>query len=236
MLTIFEEFDLTEMLPVDAALRDGVLYDMLGRAHQSDVRESTVEQFGRRYHVDQAQADRVLSLALHFFDQIHAPATSELERTLIASSRQRVAWAARLHEIGMTIAQAGFHKHSAYVLANADMPGFSKREQAALARLVLAQRGKLSKLVTDTGIGEDFVREALCIRLAVLLSRSRRAVSTKRFMLSRATSADSFGLSVDGTWLADHDLTDYELAQEVAEWRSLGVTLAIERSELAAPA
>jgi len=100
MLTIFEEFDLTEMLPVDAALRDGVLYDMLGRAHQSDVRESTVEQFGRRYHVDQAQADRVLSLALHFFDQIHAPATSEFERTLIASSRQRVAWAGGAGKIG----------------------------------------------------------------------------------------------------------------------------------------
>jgi exopolyphosphatase/guanosine-5'-triphosphate,3'-diphosphate pyrophosphatase len=235
MLTVFEELDLTEMAAVDTALRDGVLYDMLGRAHQSDVREATVEQFGRRYHVDQAQADRVRSLALHFFDQIHSPPTSELEQTQIASSRQRVSWAARLHEIGMTIAQAGFHKHSAYVLANADMPGFSKREQAALARLVLVQRGKLSKLATDTGIGEDFVREALCIRLAVLLSRSRRAVATKRFMLSRAASADSFGLSVDGAWLADHDLTDYELAQEVAEWRSLQVTLAIERNDLAVP-
>jgi exopolyphosphatase/guanosine-5'-triphosphate,3'-diphosphate pyrophosphatase len=218
MLTIFEELDLTEMQPVDTALR-----------------EATVEQFGRRYHVDQAQADRVRSLALHFFDQIHAPATSELEQTQIASSRQRVAWAARLHEIGMAIAQAGFHKHSAYVLTNADMPGFSKREQAALARLVLVQRGKLSKLATDSAIGEDFVREALCIRLAVLLSRSRRAVSTKRFMLSRATGADMFGLSVDGAWLADHDLTDYELAQEVAEWRSLQVTLAIERNDLAVP-
>ncbi|MBC7624520.1 MAG: exopolyphosphatase, partial [Aeromicrobium sp.] len=225
----------TEMAPVDTALRDGVLYDMLGRAHHSDVREATVEQFARRYHIDQAQADRVRSLALHFFDQTHAPATSELEQTLISSSRQRVSWAARLHEIGMNIAQAGFHKHSAYVLANADMPGFSKREQAALARLVLAQRGKLSKLASDTGIGEDFVREALCIRVAVLLSRSRRVVATKRFVLSAKATFDSFGLSVDGAWLADHDLTDYELAQEVAEWRSLAVTLGIERNELAAP-
>jgi exopolyphosphatase/guanosine-5'-triphosphate,3'-diphosphate pyrophosphatase len=133
----------------------------------------------------------------------------------------------------MTIAQAGFHKHSAYVLANADMPGFSKREQAALARLVLAQRGKLSKIAADSGIGEDFVREALCLRLAVLLSRSRRAVVNKHFWLVRTEALNQYQLAVDAAWLADHDLTDYELTQEIAEWRSLGVGISLERASTA---
>jgi exopolyphosphatase/guanosine-5'-triphosphate,3'-diphosphate pyrophosphatase len=229
MLTIFEELDLGEMSTVDTALRDGVLYDMLGRAHHSDVRETTVEQFGRRYHIDQAQADRVRALAVHFFEQVKTPCTTELETTLQNASRQRLIWAARLHELGMAIAQAGFHKHSAYVLANADMPGFSKREQAALARLVLAQRGKLSKIAADSGIGEDFVREALCLRLAVLLSRSRRAVAIKHFRLARVEALNQFQLAVDAAWLADHDLTDYELAQEIAEWLPLGVGISLER-------
>ena len=240
MLTVFEELDIEEMITVDTALRDGVLHDMLGRAHHCDVREATVEQFGRRYHVDYAQADRVRGLALYFFDQIHTTPVTEFDQTLQHNSRQRVNWAARLHELGITIAQAGFHKHSAYVLANADMPGFSKREQAALARLVLAQRGKLAKIVPDTGIGEDFVREALCLRLAVLLSRSRRAISTKLFRLARSEKAEKaekadkvekYVLRVDQPWLANHDLTDYELGQEVAEWRSIGIDLSVGRPE-----
>ncbi len=230
MLTIFEELKLEEMTTVDTALRDGVLHDMLGRAHRSDVREATVEQFSRRYHIDYAQADRVKTLALYFFDQIHTAPSNEQEQTLLHNSRQRVTWAARLHELGMAIAQVGFHKHSSYVLANADMPGFSKREQAALSRLVLSQRGKLSKIVADVAIGEDFVRESMCLRLAVLLSRSRRAVATKLFRLARTDRANSFVMSVDHAWLAGHDLTDYELSQEIAEWRSVGVDLALDRA------
>jgi len=235
MLTIFEELEIAEMVTVDTALRDGVLYDMLGRAHRSDVREATVEQFGRRYHVDQAQADRVCRLAAYFFEQIHPMPVAEFEQTLLASSHRRLTWAARLHELGMTIAQAGFHKHSAYVLANADMPGFSKREQAALARLVLAQRGKLSKVIADAGLGEDFVGEALCLRLAVLLSRSRRAVAARRFRLVRLPTSGHFSLAVDALWLADHDLTDYELAQEIAEWKLLGVNLTVDRVDGKSP-
>ena len=229
MLTVFEELEISEMVTVDTALRDGVLYDMLGRAHRSDVREVTVEQFGRRYQVDPSQADRVRGLALVLFDQIHPMPIAALEQTLLAASRRRLAWAASLHEIGMAIAQAGFHKHSAYVLANADMPGFSKREQAALSRLVLAQRGKLSKVVADAGIGEEFVGEALCLRLAVLLSRSRRPVTARRFRLLRLPEQAHFSFAVDAAWLADHDLTDYELAQEIAEWKPLGVSLVVER-------
>jgi len=232
MLTIFEELQLRRMLPVDTALRDGVLYDMLGRTHQADipdVRAATVEQFAKRYHVDFQQTERVSGLALHFFTGAKSVAATDLEIQNEYAAQERLKWAAKLHEIGMVIAQASFHKHSAYILANADMPGFSKREQAVLARLVLAQRGKLGKVLADTPLTDDFIFEAICLRLAVLLSRSRRYVAAKYFILTHEADK-SVTLAIDATWLSAHDLTDYALTLEVAEWKALSVNLALRKS------
>lgn len=221
MLTLFEELHLMRMSVADTALRDGVLQDLLGRTHNEDIRDATVEAMSRRYHVDQTQATRVKQLALGFFDRIDEPSDSELA----FQRRQKLAWACRLHEIGIDIAQAGFHKHSAYVIANADMPGFSKREQAALANLVLAQRGKLAKVAGDLPNETSFAAKVLCMRLAVLLSRSRRSVDAKRFALAKVNNV--FRLSVDAVWLETNSLTDYELSQEAEEWSSTGMKLEI---------
>ena len=221
MLTIFEVLEVRQMSVADTALRDGVLYDLLGRTHHADIRDATVDAVARRYHVDHAQATRVRQLALAFFERTDETTDAELA----FSKRQKLEWAARLHEIGIDIAQANFHKHSAYIIANADMPGFSKREQAALASLVLAQRGRLSKLSVDMPSDESFATKVLCLRLAVLLSRSRRNVDRQVFSLARVNG--EFRLSVKGDWLATHSLTQYELEQETAEWRGAGMTLEI---------
>ncbi len=221
MLTIFEELHLRRMTVADTALRDGVLQDLLGRTHHDDIRDATVEAMSKRYHVDQTQAARVKQLALSLFERIDESPDAEIA----FQRRQKMAWACRLHEIGIDIAQAGFHKHSAYVIAYADMPGFSKREQASLAKLVLAQRGKLAKVAADLPRESTFAAKVLCIRMAVLLSRSRRNVDFKRFGLSKINQ--DFRLSVDAAWLDTNSLTDYELHQEAQEWASVGMKLEI---------
>jgi exopolyphosphatase/guanosine-5'-triphosphate,3'-diphosphate pyrophosphatase len=81
-------------------------------------------------------------------------------------------WAVSLHEIGVSVAHSEFHKHGAYILGHADMPGFSKRDQARLALLVLGQRGKLQKLASMPA-GDPNWRLVFCLRLAVLLHRAR---------------------------------------------------------------
>ncbi len=219
MLSVFEELHLMRMAVADTALRDGVLQDLLGRTHHKDIRDATVEAMSKRYHVDQAQASRVKHLALGLFERIDESADTEIA----FQRRQKLAWACRLHEIGIDIAQAGFHKHSAYVIANADMPGFSKREQAALATLVLAQRGKLAKVAGDLPRESSFATQVLCLRLAVLLSRSRRNVDAKRFGLAKVNN--DFRLAVGAAWLETNSLTDYELRQEALEWASVGLKL-----------
>lgn len=238
MSAIFEELDLREMSVADTALRDGVLYDLLGRSTHADIRDITVTQLGKRYHIDYTQARRVENLAMRFFDALHLDSAgvvaNEIDAEILFQSRQTLGWACSLHEIGISIAQAAFHKHSAYIIGNADMPGFSKREQATLAALILSQRGKLGKLSVDLLADREFTARALCLRLAVLLSRSRRNIDPGLFTLSRlphapasALEAEGFALDVEPIWLASHDLTDYELKQEAAEWANAGISVMI---------
>ena len=230
MTAIFEELQLTEMSVADTALRDGVLYDLLGRRYHADIRAATVAQLAKRYHIDSAQTMRVENLAMRFF----AALNDEVDPEMAFQSRQTLGWACRLHEIGISIAQAGFHKHSAYIIGNADMPGFSKREQASLAALLLSQRGKLSKVSADLIADRTFAAQVICLRLAVLLSRSRRNIDGKVFTLSRLQNTgatqlgrEGFALDIDPKWLANHDLTDYELRQEAGEWASSGISVLI---------
>ena len=230
MTAIFEELQLAEMSIADTALRDGVLYDLLGRRHHADIRDATVAQLAKRYHVDSAQTMRVENLAMRFF----AAFNDETDPEMAFQSRQTLGWACRLHEIGISIAQAGFHKHSAYIIGNADMPGFSKREQASLAALLLSQRGKLSKVSADLIADRTFAARVICLRLAVLLSRSRRNIDGKIFTLTRLHGAsathlgrEGFALDIEPQWLANHDLTDYELKQEASEWASAGISVLI---------
>ena len=228
MTAIFEELNLTEMSVADTALRDGVLYDLLGRSYHADIRDATVAQLAKRYHIDYAQTTRVENLAMRFFAALNDESDAEIS----FQSRQALGWACRLHEIGISIAQAAFHKHSTYIIGNADMPGFSKREQASLAALLLSQRGKLSKVAADLVTDRAFAVRVICLRLAVLLARSRRNVDGKIFTLSRLHHTDQinregFALDVEPQWLASHDLTDYELKQEAGEWSSVGISLQI---------
>ena len=141
MSAVFAELSLKQMTIAEGALRQGVLWDLLGRVHHRDIREVTVDQFARRYHVDPVQSQRVGTLARNLYRQLE-PVRDEKD----ARAEAFLEWAARLHEIGITIAQGAYHKHTAYILANADMPGFSRQEQGWLSNLVLSQRGRLSKM------------------------------------------------------------------------------------------
>jgi exopolyphosphatase/guanosine-5'-triphosphate,3'-diphosphate pyrophosphatase len=136
MSAVLAELDIERMDVAEGAMREGILYDMLGRTHHRDTREATVNQFMQRYHVDVPQAKRVERLALDLYQRL---ADADAKGT------PYLAWAARLHEIGISVAYSGYHRHSAYIIDNADMPGFTREEQRRIAQLVLAHRRSLKK-------------------------------------------------------------------------------------------
>lgn len=217
MSATFAELELREMTVAEGALRQGVLWDLLGRVHHRDIRDVTVEQFARRYHVDAAQAERVTALAQSLMEQLVRD-DSELEPV-----RHFLDWAGRLHEVGISIAQGAYHKHSAYILANADMPGFSRQEQAWLSNLVLAQRGKLLKMRAAFEADERLAALAFCLRLAVIFYRSRRNLRLPALRVSRRSRG--FRIELDAAWLEDHSLIAVALEAERPQWASLGFAL-----------
>jgi exopolyphosphatase/guanosine-5'-triphosphate,3'-diphosphate pyrophosphatase len=219
MSGVFAELSLSRMTVAEGALRDGVLWDLLGRVHHRDIREVTIDQFVRRYHVDQTQSQRVGNLARALLRDLVVPGEDAESASLFLD------WAVKLHEIGISIAQAAYHKHSAYILAYADMPGFSRQEQGYLSNLVLAQRGKLSKMRAAFDDDPRLATLAFCLRLAVIVHRSRRTLKLPELRVSRA--AKGFRIEIESRWLADQSLVAVALDAEREQWASVGFSLEV---------
>jgi exopolyphosphatase/guanosine-5'-triphosphate,3'-diphosphate pyrophosphatase len=217
MYAAFCELDIRHMDIALGALREGVLYDLWGRFHDNDMRVVTVQQFMRRYHVDLAQASRVAKLAHSFALQFLGEDTDE-------TALHTLDWAAGLHEIGISVAHSGYHRHTAYILANADMPGFSKKEQARLSLLTLAQRGNLSKLQGELNNAEDHAL-AMSLRLAVLFCRNRS--DSPLPPLHGHFSGTKFHLTLDANWLLQNPLTETALQEEMKQWKTLGLSMQV---------
>ncbi|MBS4097865.1 MAG: exopolyphosphatase [Sulfuricella sp.] len=221
MAAAFAELGIEEMIVADTALREGVLYDMLGRFHRHDMRETTVRQFMRRYRADPVQAGRVELLAVELLRQLAETLALDME-----TAPQMLSWSARLHEIGLTISHAGYHKHSAYILDNADMPGFSKKEQAQLAMLAVAQRGSLNKVIANFAPDIEGLAMILALRLAVQFCRSRAELELPQEMRLLADSG-GYQLKLDKAWLAHNSLTHTALDAEAKEWKAIGRRLTV---------
>jgi exopolyphosphatase/guanosine-5'-triphosphate,3'-diphosphate pyrophosphatase len=220
MAGLFEELGIQQMRVASGALREGVLYDLVGRFHHHDQREATVAQFKRRYHVDEQQVARIVRTAEQLFAGLARKLSPEEDE-----AKQELLRAVQLHEIGISIAHSGYHKHSAYILANADMPGFSKREQARLALLVRAHRGALAKGAETVTAPEEWLLIAV-LRLAVLLNRSRTDVEAPP--LSLQWKGGRFRLTVDRAWVEANPLTQTLLENERAEWQSIGIAMDLQ--------
>ena len=215
MLAAFNELKIGPMMPGEGALRVGVLYDLLGRGSQHDKRDETVRLYSKRYAVDTQQAARVNQLAIHFYHQL------TLDPDLKAEMIQTLGWAADLHEIGISITHDNYHKHGAYILQHADMPGFSNDDQALLASFVLAHQTKIKQLKVKEASREKW-SALLCLRLAVLLLRKRQTPT--KIPLRLENDGNAIRLHVSKAWMDAHPLTEYSLHNEIREWTGAGFT------------
>lgn len=208
--SVFEALGIDHMLPAEGALREGVIYDLLGRIAHEDVRERSVAAVCQRYQVDAAHAARVEATARACLDQVaHAWALDDPE------DARMLVWAARMHEIGLAIAHSQFHKHGAYLAEHSDMPGFSREQQRLLAILIRGHRRKfpgaaLGALPAERA--ETAARLCVLLRLSALLHRSRSPAPLPALCL-RVRGRELEAAFPPG-WLADHALTAADLAQE----------------------
>ncbi len=218
---LFNTLRFEEMRISDGAVREGLLYDLLGRLQHEDARERTVRAMVSRYQVDEQQAERVYRTGTDILSQC-----AEAWRLDNGLATRTLKWAASLHEIGLDISHDGYQRHGAYIVENADMPGFPRAEQRLLAALIGGQRhainqGSLKSLPrTWRTLG---LRLLMILRLAVLLNRSRSAAELPTPVVS--ASEDGLSISFDADWLAENPLTIADLEREQGYLTQIGYKL-----------
>ena len=219
---VFSALKVESMSAAAGALREGVMLDLLGARRHEDVRALTVHSLEERFGVDRAQAGRVAETALIFFDAVARPwGLSPRHRGLLG-------WAARLHEVGVFLNHSSYHRHGAYVLKHADLPGFARQDQEALSALVLCQRGNASEArVRESYSGDalSMARLVALLRLSLRLHRSRSEAPLGTVGLS--VRENLMLLAVPNAYLRAHPLTRAELQAEADQLPALGLTLTV---------
>ena len=219
---VFEQLELQQVRVSDYAMREGILYDLIGRSRHEDPCEASVKKLAKRYGVDQAQERRVWKVLSGLFEQVR------VVWNLDQSDREILSFASRTHEVGLAIAHSQHHRHGAYILANTDLPGFSRQQQQRLADLVGAHRRSLGSNAL-AGLSEEERGHALrlitLLRLAVLLNRSRTDDPIPQIALQPFPGG--LELHLNPRWLHSHPLTRADLEQEKSFLRQVKFELRV---------
>ncbi|MFM7067585.1 MAG: exopolyphosphatase, partial [Gammaproteobacteria bacterium] len=212
LAAVFRALGLQRLRVAEGALREGALYDMLGRLSDGDARERTVHSMAARFNADVGQGERVAQMT----DRLLRKVAERWQLDVIVHG-QWLRWASALHEIGIDIAHPGYHKHGAYLLEHADMPGFTREEQLVLACLVGSHRRKVALARLDdfpAAQRRNVLRLVVLLRLAALLLRSRSSTPVPRLGLNAGES--SLTVAFPRGWLKRNPLTAADLEQEQA--------------------
>lgn len=208
--SVMDSLGLERLQVSEGALREGVVIDLLGRFEHNDIRNDSIKSLAERFHVDMSHAARVKYTALSLYDQVAQDIGTDG-----FNYRDLLGWAAEVHEIGLDIAHAQYHKHGGYLLIHMDLPGFSQIEQRRVSLLVRAHRRKFP--LDEFSVLEEkelslFVLLACIMRLAVVLHRGRTEAAVAPVSLSVQDARIELTFLSD--WLAHHPLTRLDLEQE----------------------
>jgi len=210
LIGLMLEFNIEVLLPVEAGLRMGVMWDLYLRATKRDRREVSVQKITQLFHIDMSRANRVAEMVKSIYQQLK-PASDTYLRLLY--------WSAMLHEVGMVVSHTGYHKHGAYMIENADMAGFTTSEQRIMSKLILSQKGNLRKI--SEGLTEmDFAKAVLALRLAVMLMHSRAEIDYEDIRLKMKKNIE---LDMRRDWVSLHPTVAYWLQKETECWREVGM-------------
>jgi len=222
LIATFEALRIETMQVSDGALREGLLYERLGRIQREDTRLKTISSVQQRFKVSQRHARRVSSAAYRLFT------ACEEAWNLTSTDAERLHWASSLHEIGLAVSLSGYHKHGAYLLANADLPGFSLEEHDWMSVLVRSHRKKISKRYFKSLPKKDrrtALRLAIILRLATLFHRSRKDETAGIEQV--IADGNTLTLKFAQHELINHPLQKISLEQEAEYLKNVGFTLEV---------
>ncbi|UJR83051.1 Ppx/GppA phosphatase family protein [Sandaracinus amylolyticus] len=223
---VMRTFELGRIDVADGALREGLLMELVGRLESDDVRDDTIAAFRARHGIDAAHARRVRETAETLFDAV----ASDWELGDV-ELRRWLGWAAELHELGLSVSRSGVARHGAYLIANADAPGFSRDELEAIATLVRTHRGRLRRDMFEPrrrGSRRALKRLSVLLRIAVALHADRAKVAV---IPSARAARRKVELTVPPEWTASRALVAAELAEHASHIQRIGLELGIRTAE-----
>lgn len=218
LLGVMQELGIARVTPVAGGLRLGVLSDLENQSRRCDRRDGAVQAFMARFGVDRLRADRTAAIAARLYDAL-APQSGQ--------HRPYLLWACLLHEIGQSVSRSNAHRHGAYLVEHADLPGFTAREQRLLGLLVLAQTGNLAK-VRELLADPDLAKAVVALRLAVLCMHAGIDPAAGAWQLRMGAGIE---LQASPAWLGAHPTMIWWLDKEYERWDEVGVTFRIRSVE-----
>ncbi len=218
---VFDALDAKTMTAAQSALREGVIYDLMGRHQDDDARDRTAADLMQRFSIDQHQARQVRDTSLSFLSQL-----ARAWQLTTSQHKLALSWAANLHELGIAVSHSGYHKHGGYLLANMDMPGFSQTDQQQLAILVRTHRRRISR-GSFGNLSEAYVKLAVILRLSAVFHRNRSHASPPH--IEAVAEDNKLILSLPKKWLKSHPLTALDLANEARYLKDIDIDLAITK-------
>jgi exopolyphosphatase / guanosine-5'-triphosphate,3'-diphosphate pyrophosphatase len=215
LIGIMQELGIESLTTVNAGLRLGVLWDLQLRATKHDRRDQSVMAFMRRFQADEGRAGQVAAISAKLYAQLKPDSDA---------FGQYLHWSSLLHEVGLSISHTGAHKHSAYIVENADLPGFTTREQRVMSTLIVGQKGNLRK-IAEALSDVDFSRAVLALRLAAMFMHSKIDADVDGLQLKMKNRIE---IEVDRDWLERHPTVSYWLDKERDAWDEVGVPMSVK--------
>lgn len=218
LIAAFEAMQIEQMHTSECALREGILYELIGTDEKLDMHSHTVSNLAARYHVDMQHASRVESTAMHLYDQVAE--TWQINQTGL---QQILHWAALLHELGLAISHSRYQLHGAYIIEHSDLPGFNRQEQTEVATVMRLHRRKLRLEFLENHAysrQSQLLHIILILRLAVVLHRSRSEAAAPE--IKTELFKQRYRLIFPDGWLNQHPLTKEDLKQEANYVKTAG--------------
>ena len=225
LIATFVELKVSVMHVSANALREGLVFDTLGRLFAEDVREISVNSMQKWMLVDTQQAEHVAQTALSLYKQAH---NSWQLRSPDYNFKKLLIWAAKLHECGIAISYKRYRHHSAYLISQAEMAGFDQQEKQMLSAMMLNHRGKfVNEVYEEIDVSsKKLKRLTVLLRLAVRIHRGRDFENLEPLLFIE--NETELHLEFENKWLGEHPLSQMDLEIEAKRLEAAGFTLSFK--------
>lgn len=221
-IAIFRLLKIKHMQISRGGLREGILYDLIGRRHTEDIRERSIAAISKRYGQQTGRTKLNKTSVKTLLDGL----TLESGSTISQSNHQFLMWAASCSQIGLSISHSQYQNHSAYLIENSELNGFTIKERSILSAIVKNHRRKIKLgAFEQLGLNEQKVQSLIPIifvlRLCFIVTQNGKKNNCKIIRLS--AKSNQLTVTLTKKWINLHPLIYNSMIHEKKYWKALNI-------------